>query len=105
MKNLFICLASFLLFSCGGNEKKEKVIEILKAKIGQNLPFENVKIADIENGTGVIVDGNWCYWIDKNDNIYCVNGASKTIYNDVNDTECKDAPIKSGFMEIEKIAE
>ena len=36
-------------------------------------------------------------------NIFCVNGASKTIYNSVNKPDCKDAPIQATFMDIEKI--
>ena len=105
MRNLLLYIVAIFFISCGENDKKEKVTEILKEKIGNNLPFDNVKIAEIENGTGVIIDNNWCYWIDKNNKIYCVNGASKTIYNDVNELECEDAPIKASFMDIEKLAE
>ncbi len=67
-----------------------------------NVPGE--QIASIENGTAVIVDGRWCYWIDSNDKIYCVNGASKSIYN-INNSECQDAPIEEMFSDIEKIAQ
>lgn len=92
-----------ILNSCNENPEKEKMIELLKEKIGTQLPFKDVKIANIENGTGVIVDNSWCYWVDVNNKIYCVNGTSKTMYN-VNNPKCEDAPIKSSFSDIEKIA-
>ena len=72
-------------------------------KIGNQLPFNEVKIAKIDNGTGVIVDGDWCYWIDSNDKIFCVNGTAKSIYN-VENPKCENAPINSTFSDIEKIA-
>ena len=99
---LLITLMTILL-SCNGNPQKDKVTELLKEKIGNQLPFNDIKIAEIENGTGIIVDGNWCYWIDKNDKIYCVNGASKSIYK-VNNSSCEDAPINATYLDIEKIA-
>ncbi len=92
-----------ILFSCNSNPEKEKATRLLKEKIGNQLPFKEVKIATIENGTGVIVDGSWCYWIDSKDKIYCVNGTSKTIYNVAN-PKCEDAPINSTFSDIEKTA-
>lgn len=92
-----------ILFSCNSNPEKEKATKLLKEKIGNQLPFEEVKIAEIENGTGVIVDEYWCYWIDSNNKIFCVNGSSKSIYNLVN-PRCENAPINSTFSDIEKIA-
>ena len=92
-----------MLFSCNTDPDKEKATKLLKEKIGNQLSFEEVKIAKIENGTGVIVDGSWCYWIDSRDKIYCVNGTSKTIYN-VSNPKCENAPINSTFSDIEKIA-
>ena len=91
-----------VLGSCNENPEKEKITILLKEKIGNQLPFDNVKIGSIENGTGVIVDNTWCYWLDTNYKIYCVNGSSKTMYN-VNNPKCEDAPIKSSFADIEKI--
>ncbi len=102
-KLLTILTLSTVLFSCNSNPEKDKAIKLLKEKIGGQIPFNEVKIASIENGTGVIVDGNWCYWIDANDKIFCINGASKSIFN-VKNPECEDAPIKSSFSDIEKIA-
>ncbi|NBX78959.1 MAG: hypothetical protein EBQ94_01020 [Flavobacteriales bacterium] len=92
----------FLLFSCGNNEK-ERVTELLKEKIGTQLPFNDVKIAEIENGTAVIVDNDWCFWIDSDDKIYCVNGSSRSVYR-VNNPECELAPIKAMYLDIEKLA-
>lgn len=104
MKRILLTLCFLtLITSCESNLEKEKATELLKAKIGTEIPFNEVKVAKIENGIGVIIDGNWCYWIDENNKIYCVNGASKTIYN-VNNPECEDAPIKAMFSDIEKIA-
>lgn len=92
-----------IIFSCNSNPEKEKATKLLKEKIGNQLPFNEVKIAKIDNGTGVIVDGNWCYWIDSNDKIFCVNGTAKSIYN-VENPKCENAPINSTFSDIEKIA-
>ena len=92
-----------IIYSCGGGTEKDKITNLLKDKIGNQLPFKDVKIASIESGTGVIIDGSWCYWIDSNNKIYCVNGSSKTIYN-ANNPKCEDAPIQSRFSDIEKIA-
>lgn len=104
MKKLFTFLTLIILFtSCNSNPEKDKVTELLKEKIGTQLPFNEVKIASIENGTAVIVDGSWCYWIDANNKIFCVNGSSKSIYN-VNNPKCENAPIKAMFSDIEKIA-
>ncbi|MEY2921685.1 MAG: hypothetical protein RL108_294 [Bacteroidota bacterium] len=91
------------LFSCDSSTQKDKVTKLLKEKIGNQLPFDEVKIAYIENGTGVIVDDNWCYWVDANNKIFCVNGSSKLIFN-MDNSECNDAPIHASFSEIEKIA-
>lgn len=106
MKRILLSFCFFtLIISCESNPEKEKVTKLLKAKIGNKIPFNEVKIAKIENGIGVIVDGNWCYWIDENDKIYCVNGSSKMIYNANNhNSECEDAPIKAMFSDIEEIA-
>ena len=104
MKKIILSFTVSIMFACNGNDKKEKAIEILKNEIGQSLPFDDVKIAEVENGTGVIVDGIWCYWISSDNKLYCVNGASKSIYNSVNEIDCKDAPINSGYLDILKIA-
>lgn len=89
-------------FSCNSNSKREKITNLLKEKIGNQLPFKEVKIGAVENGTGIIIDGSCCYWVDTKDKIYCVNGVSKTIYN-LNNPKCEDAPIKATFSDIEKI--
>lgn len=102
-KIITVAFLTIILFSCNSNPEKEKATKLLKEKIGNQLPFKEVKIAKIENGTGVIVDGDWCYWIDSNDKIFCVNGTSKSIYN-VENPKCENAPINSTFSEIEKIA-
>ncbi len=102
-KLLTILTLTTVLFSCNSNPEKDKATKLLKEKIGNQLPFNEVKIASIENGTGVIVDGNWCYWIDTNDKIFCVNGSSKSIFN-VYNLECEEAPIQASFLDIEKIA-
>lgn len=104
MKKIFTILTlTTILFSCNSDPEKDKATKLLKEKIGNQLPFNEVKIASIENGTGIIVDGNWCYWIDANDKIFCVNGTSKSIFN-VNNPKCEDAPIQASFSDIEKIA-
>lgn len=104
MKKLILALSFIaLLTSCNSNPEKDRVTDLLKEKIGDQLPFKEVKIAQIENGIGVIVDGSWCYWINNNNKIYCVNGTSKSIYN-VKNPKCEDAPIKAMFSDIEKIA-
>ena len=74
-KLLTILTLTIVILSCNSAPEKEKVTNLLKEKIDNQLPFNEVKIATIEIGSGVIVDGNWCYWIDSNDKIYCVNGA------------------------------
>ena len=103
-KYLTTLFCVFLLFcSCRSDTNKEQVTKLLKEKIGTELPFKEVRIASIENGTAVIVDKFWCYWIDQNNEIYCVNGTSKTIYKQKNGT-CKDAPIKATYLDIDKIA-
>jgi hypothetical protein len=97
---IFLCL---FFCSCESGNNKEQITRLLKEKIGTELPFKEVRIAPIENGTAVIVDKFGCYWIDKNNEIYCVNGTSKTIYKQKNGT-CKDAPIKATYSDINKIA-
>lgn len=105
MRKIFTLLTlTTLFFACNSNPEKEKATKLLKEKIGNQLPFKEVKIASIENGTAVIVDGSWCYWIDKNDKIFCVNGTSKSIYN-INNLKCEDAPIKAMYSDIKKIAQ
>lgn len=105
MKQILLTFSlSLLIFSCESNSEKDRISDLLKTKIGNELPFKKVKIGNIENGTAVIVDDSWCYWIDKDKNIFCVNGSSKTVYNSVNRPECKNAPIQANFMDIEKIA-
>ena len=101
-KVITILTLTTLLLSCDGNPEKDRITKLLQQKIGNQLPFKEVKIGKIENGTAVIVDGSWCYWIDNNNKIYCVNGTSKSIYN-VNNPKCEDAPIKSTFSDIEVI--
>lgn len=91
-----------MLITCGENSEKDRITNLLKTKIGMQLPFKKVEIGNVENGTAVIVDEIWCYWINREDKIYCVNGASKTIYN-VNNTECEDAPIESTYLDIRKL--
>lgn len=106
MKKLFtVLILTTIFFSCSSNSnpEKDRATKLLKEKIGNQLPFDEVKIASIENGTAVIVDGHWCYWIDANDKIFCVNGSSKSIYN-VNNPTCEDAPINAMFSDIEKLA-
>lgn len=103
MKKIILLLTlTTILLSCNSNPEKERVTKLLKEKIGDQLPFNDVKIGSIENGTAVIVDESWCYWIDANDKIFCVNGTSKSIYN-VNNPKCEDAPIKAMYSDIEKI--
>lgn len=104
MIKLITLLFSITIFlSCNNDSVEETAIKLIQEKIGNQLPFNDVKIANIENGTAVIIDRHWCYWIDKNYKIYCVNGVSKTIYK-VNNSECENAPIKVTFSDIEKIA-
>lgn len=102
-KVILIFSLAILVMACGGNSEKKRITKLLKEKIGTELPFNEVRIASVENGTAVIVDKFWCYWIDQNNEIYCVNGSSKTIYKKKNGT-CKDAPIKAYYSEIDKIA-
>ena len=75
---------------------------LIKEKIGSERPFDDVKSGEIENGTAIIVDGNWCYWINKDNKVFCVNGTGKSVF-DVSNPECEYAPIKSMFHDIEKI--
>lgn len=103
MKKIFLMLSLGALLGSCGNPEKEKMTNLLKEKIGTQLPFKDVKIAKIENGTGVIIDNNWCYWVDVNNKIFCVNGISKSIYNS-NNQQCENAPINASFSDIEKIA-
>ncbi len=107
MKKYFLIVFFIVVIaSCGDNSKKEIYTELLKEKIGSKLPFEDVRIADIEGGTGVVIDQFYCYWIDSNNKIFCVNGSSKSLmHNDeTNKLECEDAPIKAGYLEINSIA-
>lgn len=95
-----------LLLSCSSNPEKDRIEILLKNSIKGELPFNDIKIAQIENGTGVIVDGSWCYWISNNNIIYCVNGMSQTLMRDENKVlHCDDAPIEAMFSDIEKIAQ
>ena len=103
-KIISIFILTTIMISCNSNPEKENATKLLKEKIGNQLPFNDVKVAKVENGIGVIIDKNWCYWIDSNNKIYCVNGSSKSVYN-VENPECEDAPIKSTFSDIEKIAQ
>lgn len=103
-KLLTIIIFAIIFIACSSNTEKDRVTKLLKDKIGDQLPFKEVKIANVENGIGVIVDDFWCYWIDSNNTIYCVNGISKTIYNTNNPT-CVDAPINSTYFDIKKIAQ
>lgn len=100
---LFLSLA-ILMIACGEVSEKTRITKLLKEKIGTELPFHEVRIAHVEDGIAAIVDKHWCYWIDENDKIYCVNGSAKTIYKKRNGT-CEDAPIKAGFADIDEIAE
>lgn len=90
-------------YSCTQGYTKVEATKILKEKIGLQLPFKNIKIAYIEGGTAVIIDKYWCYWIDEKGKVFCVNGTSKSLYNQDN-PKCKDAPIKATFSDINKIA-
>lgn len=100
---LLIILIS-VFFACNTNPEKERGTNLLKEKIGGELRFKDVKIASVEKGTAVIIDKSWCYWIDTNGKVYCVNGTSKSAYNANNSQKCEDAPIKASFSDIEKIA-
>jgi hypothetical protein len=101
-KFLLFAFTILSLNSCGGETEKERITNLLKEKIGSELPFDDVKIGEIENGTAIIVDGNWCYWINKDNKVFCVNGTGKSVF-DVSNPECEYAPIKSMFHDIEKI--
>lgn len=101
-KFIYTSILCIILFSCSISEK-ERVTNLLKEKIGDKLPFNEIKMAKIESGIAVIVDGSWCYWIDENDKIYCVNGTSKSVFIG-NSSNCEDAPIDAMFSDIEKIA-
>lgn len=125
--NKLILLLSSLLITCNTptidkreNSKKDNVIEyendnrktrkhlkkLMKQKIKGQLPFNDFKYACVENGFAVIVDESWCFWIDKNDSIWCVNGTSKSIMHRKDGTlDCKNAPISIGYLEISAIAE
>ena len=108
------CLIIFVLFipfvfilSCNYPSPKEVYTELLKERIGDRLPFDEVKIAKVEGGTAIIIDKFNCYWVDSNNKIYCVNGASKSTLRDRFSQEemCEDAPIKSTYSEINLVAE
>ena len=53
MKKLIIGFVLGLVFvACGSDEsfsEKDRITDLLKAKIGNELPFDEVKICDIEN--------------------------------------------------------
>lgn len=110
MKKLIFGFGLILVcISCGngdnstessGNSEKDRITELLKERIGNKLPFDEVKICTIKQGTGVIVDGSWCYWIDANNKIYCVNGTGKSVY-DLSNEECEYAPGMISFSDIE----
>lgn len=106
MKRCLLIGLSLVVISCSHGSKKEIIVNLLKEKIGGRLPFDEVRIADIEGGTGVIVDQFNCYWISSDNQVYCVNGASKNVlYNKVTRScDCIDAPIKAGYIEINSIA-
>lgn len=106
MKKYLLIGLSLVATSCSHDSKKEIYINLLKGKIGGRLPFNEVRIADIEGGTGIILDQFNCYWIDSNNQVYCVNGASKNVlYNkETGSCDCSDAPIKAGYAEINLIA-
>lgn len=105
MKKILLLLSfTILMTACGEVSEKTRITKLLKEKIGTELPFKEVRIAHVEGGIAAIVDKHWCYWIDENDKIYCVNGSAKTIYKKKNGT-CEDAPIKAWFADIDEIAE
>lgn len=105
MKRILLILSLVILTAaCGEVSEKTRVTRLLKRKIGAELPFKEVRIARVEGGIAAIVDGNWCFWVDEADKIYCVNGSAKTIYGKRNGA-CEDAPIKTMFAEIDEIAE
>ena len=60
-KILFSLTIAVFLISCNSNPEKDRITELLKEKIGSELPFNEIQIGTIENGTAVIVDGSWCY--------------------------------------------
>ncbi len=95
------------LVSCESLADKGRCIRLLRdeSNLRYALPCESFKIGRIEGGTAVIVDNYWCFWIDDNDQVYCVNGHSKTVFKAYNTTLCKDAPINATFSDIEKIVE
>src|SRR5690625_4749740 len=100
---IILTIPLLLLYSCNDGLNKDEATKILKEKVGYRLPFKEVKITPIENGTGVIVDKFWCFWIDKNKKVYCVNGSAKSIYQ-MDNPDCKDAPIKETFSDINEVA-
>lgn len=107
MKKHFLILAFIMLIaSCSDNSKKGIYTKLLKDKIGNKLPFNDVRITEIENGTGVVIDQSYCYWIDSNNKIYCVNGTSKSVmHNEITGKlECEDAPINANYSDINLIA-
>lgn len=96
MKKYFATLIIPFLLSCSTEEdqKRERVMEIIEREIGDKLPLEDIKMCEIENGTGIIIAGSWCYWIDKAGKLFCVNGTSKSIFHETtnDETSCIDAP-------------
>ena len=59
MKQILLTISfTLFLFSCSGNTEKDRISDLLKTKIGNELPFKDVKIGNVENGTAVIVDGS-----------------------------------------------
>lgn len=102
--SILFALTISLVTSCGQDSEKSHVTKLLMEQIGKDLPFKDVRTAKVEGGVAVIVDGSWCYWIDPNDKIYCVNGTSKSLFHKATGRECEYAPITSGFIEIDKVA-
>lgn len=103
-KTVLLLSLAVLTAACGGVSEKGRVTDLLKRKLGTELPFREVRIARVEGGTAAIVDKHWCYWIDDSDRIYCVNGNAKTVYRKRNGS-CADAPIEAEFADIDEIAE
>ena len=105
MKRIILFLSlSMLMTACGEVSEKTRVTRLLKREIGRELPFQEVRIARVEGGTAVVVDKCFCYWIDRNDHVYCVNGNAAAVYRK-RGCDCMSAPIEAMFMDIEKIAE
>lgn len=99
MKKVLRIIIVLLFIACSSNTEKDRLADLIKAEMENPLPFNDIKIAKVNNGTAVIVDESWCFWIDNDNQVFCVNGtAHSTIKN------CKDAPIDKMFSDIEEIA-